>query len=339
MIKLKKQILFLVFWLFLFYNGPPVTLQPSLAFALPEDYVAYYRFERNTDDHTGAHDGTWVGDREVYSERLSGNYALEFDGDGDYVEIDDANQFSPGAFSISLWIKPATGSFQGMNSEGYVHFLGKASPWGGGRQVEYKFRIYNASNSANRPNRISFYVFNLTGGWGVGSYFQDSIDHGNEWIHVVGVYDGRYTYIYKNGSRRDRDDASSMNAQNGTAPLRIGTGENSGHFTGSIDEVMVYDRALSASEIQEIYDEQSRGDPVPPPPPDDPDVLYGDVSENGSISAYDASLAAQNAVGLISLSSGQITKADVTGNGAVSATDASWIARKAVDATVVFPVE
>ena len=70
-----------------------------------------------------------------------------------------------------------------------------------------------------------------------------------------------------------------------------------------------------------------------------PDILYGDVSENGSISAYDASLAAQNAVGLISLSSGQRTKADVTGNGSVSATDASWIARKAVDPNVEFPVE
>ena len=70
-----------------------------------------------------------------------------------------------------------------------------------------------------------------------------------------------------------------------------------------------------------------------------PIILYGDVSENGSISAYDASLAAQYAVGLINLDSDQITKADVTGNGAVSATDGSWISRKAVNPTIVFPVE
>ncbi|MFC1631142.1 LamG-like jellyroll fold domain-containing protein [Candidatus Omnitrophota bacterium] len=338
---MKKQILLLVFWLLLFHNGPLVNPQASLALALPEDYVAYYPFERNANDQSGAHDGNWHGDQEVYSERLSGNYALEFDGDGDYVEIADADQFSPGAFSISLWIKPATGHFEGMNSEGYVHFLGKANPWnysGAAKQTEYKFRIYNVSNSANRPNRISFYVFNLTGGWGVGSYFQDQIDHGNEWIHVVGVYDGRYTYIYKNGRFRDRDDASSINVQNGTAPLVIGTGENTGYFTGMIDEVMVYDRALSAAEIQDIYDEQSRGGTVPPPPPD-PDILYGDVSENGDVSAYDASLAAQYAVGSITLTASQITKADVTGNGDVSATDASWIARKAVNPDVEFPVE
>ena len=71
----------------------------------------------------------------------------------------------------------------------------------------------------------------------------------------------------------------------------------------------------------------------------EPDYLYGDVSENGNISAYDASLAAQYAVGLINLDSDQITKADVTGNGSVSAMDASWIARKAVEPAVVFPVE
>ena len=70
-----------------------------------------------------------------------------------------------------------------------------------------------------------------------------------------------------------------------------------------------------------------------------PSIDYGDVSENGSISAYDASLAAQYVVGSITLNSDQIEKADVTGNGAVSATDASWIARKAVDASVEFPVE
>jgi hypothetical protein len=67
--------------------------------------------------------------------------------------------------------------------------------------------------------------------------------------------------------------------------------------------------------------------------------LYGDVSENGTITATDASMAARYAVDLISLTASQITAADVTGNGSVGATDASWIARRAVGDTVVFPVE
>jgi hypothetical protein len=56
-------------------------------------------------------------------------------------------------------------------------------------------------------------------------------------------------------------------------------------------------------------------------------------------SAYDASLAAQYAVGSISLTASQITAADVSGNGSVSAADSSWISSKAVDSGVTFPVE
>lgn len=68
-------------------------------------------------------------------------------------------------------------------------------------------------------------------------------------------------------------------------------------------------------------------------------VLYGDVSGDGGISAYDASLAAQYAVGLITLTADQKTKADVTGDGNVSAYDASLIAQKAVGLISKFPME
>ena len=66
---------------------------------------------------------------------------------------------------------------------------------------------------------------------------------------------------------------------------------------------------------------------------------YGDVSGDGNVSSYDASMAARYAVGLITLSAEQIDKADVTGNTTVSGFDASWIARRAVDPGIVFPVE
>ncbi|MFC1632358.1 dockerin type I domain-containing protein [Candidatus Omnitrophota bacterium] len=68
-------------------------------------------------------------------------------------------------------------------------------------------------------------------------------------------------------------------------------------------------------------------------------LLYGDVSENGAISATDAAMCARYAVGLITLTPAQITVADVSGNGSISAADAGWIARKAVDPSIRFPVE
>lgn len=60
---------------------------------------------------------------------------------------------------------------------------------------------------------------------------------------------------------------------------------------------------------------------------------------DGNVSAYDAALAAQAAVGLITLTPDQITRADVSGDGKVSAYDAALIAQKAVGLISKFPVE
>jgi len=68
-------------------------------------------------------------------------------------------------------------------------------------------------------------------------------------------------------------------------------------------------------------------------------VLYGDVSGEGEVSAYDAALTAQAAVGLITLTAEQAQAADVSGEGEVSAYDAALIAQKAVGLINKFPIE
>jgi photosystem II stability/assembly factor-like uncharacterized protein len=68
-------------------------------------------------------------------------------------------------------------------------------------------------------------------------------------------------------------------------------------------------------------------------------VLYGDVSGDSEISAYDAALTAQYAVALISLTPDQIKAADVSGDNDVSAYDAALIAQRAVGLIEKFPVE
>ena len=58
--------------------------------------------------------------------------------------------------------------------------------------------------------------------------------------------------------------------------------------------------------------------------------ILGDVTGNEAVSSYDASLAAQYAIGLIDLAEDAALRADVTGNGDVSAYDASLIAQYAI---------
>jgi len=60
------------------------------------------------------------------------------------------------------------------------------------------------------------------------------------------------------------------------------------------------------------------------------DFILGDVTKNGEISSYDASLAAQYSINLINLSPEAVQAADVTGNNEVSSYDASLIAQYAI---------
>ena len=122
-------------------------------------------------------------------------------------------------------------------------------------QQEWTFRMYNETTTdvPPRPNRISFYVFNLAGGKGVGSYFQEPVQVG-EWIHVVGIADGQNTYIYKNGVfKQSQSYAGIITPQSGTAPVRIATRDLNSFFLGAIRGVRFWNRALTAADVQMVF--------------------------------------------------------------------------------------
>lgn len=172
-----------------------------------------------------------------------------FDGSGDYVEIPDSDAFSQptrGALTVEAWIRPDSLSMPKRESSGYVHWMGK----GHSGQHEWVARMYQQGNAEGRANRISFYSFNLTGGLGAGSYFQDAVAVG-KWIHVVGVFDRTRTWLYKDGKLRDSDLLSGydITPRNGTAPLRIGTRDLNSFFQGSIARVAIYGGRLSDARI------------------------------------------------------------------------------------------
>ena len=72
----------------------------------------------------------------------------------------------------------------------------------------------------------------------------------NQWTHVAGTYDGAQLRLYLNGSQV-ASQARTGSLQVTGSPLRIGGNTYSTEFfPGRIDEVRVYNRALSQSEIQ-----------------------------------------------------------------------------------------
>lgn len=184
----------------------------------------------------------------------NGDSYLHFDGLQSYIEISDDSDFSlptRGELTISAWIRPETLTFP-KSEKGYVHWLGKGVP---GEQ-EWVFRMYSADNTVGRANRISFYLFNLAGGEGTGSHYQDSTHpvQAGVWLHVVGAADAERTHIYVNGSKKDSDVyTSTIQPQRGTAPVRIGTRDFNSYFQGEIREIRFWNRKLDDSEIAALY--------------------------------------------------------------------------------------
>jgi hypothetical protein len=200
---------------------------------------------------------------------MTPNTGMWFNGVNSFVQAPDSDDFSvttTGAITISAWLRPDTLTFPKNQGSGYVNWLGKGQGTGASGQQEWCFRMYSRGNTEGRQNRISFYVFNPQGGLGIGSHFQDAVTPG-EWIHVVGVIDGQFTYLYKNGELRDCDQyrpgpkpSGSCNAYsfavapaNGTAPLRIGTVDLGSFLQGGIKEVRIWNRALSGTEVATLY--------------------------------------------------------------------------------------
>ncbi len=198
------------------------------------------------------------------------NYLL-FDGVDDYVEVPDNDAYSAsttGELTVSFWMRPDVLDFQTTIASGdgpYIDFLGKGE-YMGPNQLEWSFRLYNETDSS-RPNRVSFYLFNLAGGLGVGSYFEGGINGtpdmvAGEWVHVVGKVDTNYVHIYRNGVLKDTDGYTAetdpfviISPENGAAPFRIGTVSTAdiSLFEGAIDDVIIWNRGLSDTEITNLY--------------------------------------------------------------------------------------
>lgn len=232
------------------------------ATVLADHPVAYWRMDgagHETDRSGHGLTGTYSGTRSRTT-LPDGDPATDFDGATGYLEVADTPALSPattGRFTLEAWMRPDTLEFPHSQSSGYVHWMGKGETG----QHEYVARMYSKTNTENRPNRISGYAFNLDGGLGAGSYFQDAVVAG-QWIHYVLVIDSAdksaeypygYTKIYRDGVLRDQDQlqisGTVITPARGTAPFRVGTRDFGSWFAGAVGKVAVYDHELSAERI------------------------------------------------------------------------------------------
>ena len=189
-----------------------------------------------------------------------------------FIELPDHPDFSAvtkGALSVVVTMQ--VHNWAGKGSTEYIHWMGK----GEANKHEWTFRHYcwpsGTGEAKTRPKRTSFYCFNLSGGLGAGSYFQDDDPVKVDRL-IVGQYDASTIEMWKNGLRRDSDPLSGYNIklQNGSAPVRIGTRDmNTGYLVGAIRRVAFFSRKLTVLEQGKLFEARTLpdGDATTPEPP------------------------------------------------------------------------
>ena len=166
--------------------------------------------------------------------------ALSFDGVDDYVDAGApaSLNFGTGDFTLSVWVKPADTTAR--------EIINKALP--SGTFAGYELRRGDGVASVNAP--FQFWPFNTSSN----AVSSITIPTTGLWYHVVAYRSGGTIGIAVNGVI-EATAANSVDVSS-SQPLRIGfdnTGWSGTWWNGSIDEVRIYNRALSAAEIKRLY--------------------------------------------------------------------------------------
>jgi len=208
--------------------------------------VAYYALENNTDDSSGNDlHGTIVGAPSYVEGPAGYGTAMEFDGES-YVDCSfDPRLDITGPISMGIWIRPGT--------DGSVETapLSKADAVRGWSwQLRYGW-------NTDKPTIMGF-QFNGTDDR-VWIYVNQELAVG-EWYYIAASHDGATVKCYLDGLETDSAPMSSI--VGGPSSLLIGSDGWRDDWIGAIDEVAIYDRALSDSEILYLAGMRMPIDPV-----------------------------------------------------------------------------
>ena len=205
--------------------------------AMPVGLVAYYPFNGDADDNSenGNH-GINYGAALAYDRFMNIDSSYSFDGSGNYVES-GTNGFpdSDQARSISAWLK---------TSQSYATNAGIVADYGT-MTGSNRFSIMVINNKL----LFSGYSNDLTG---------NKIINDDCWHFVVVTYDGLQINLYVD-AMTDASQAKTLNTINSgilqigqrlTDPLNPTYNE---FFNGSLDDIRIYNRVLSETDISQLY--------------------------------------------------------------------------------------
>jgi hypothetical protein len=169
-----------------------------------------------------------------------------FDGVDEDITLGDNYTFGPAtAFSWSLWVKA-------QNVSVARRFISKATS--DGLVYGYNFG-HDASGNLFGQMRAAGFLTTAT--------FTSAITAGT-WYHLCFTFSGNSNInglkAYINGTLATHPSSGSLGAWTVTEPLKVGSRNGSLYFSGNINNVSVWNKALTSTEVTELYNSGSPGD-------------------------------------------------------------------------------
>ncbi|MDL5051368.1 T9SS type A sorting domain-containing protein [Oscillatoria amoena NRMC-F 0135] len=263
--------------------------------------VAHYPFNGNANDSSGNGINASINKGIPTSDRLGNpNSAYKFGGDSNtYIQIPHDNKLNlSGSKSIALWVKVDTIPNQQFPSlllkEGTADFY-----------PTFAMQLNHDNGYALKDRyKVGFFFGNgLTNKLlsAQASYLDTT--YKGKWMHIAATYSTTtgYQMIYLNGTLNDSAYVGSYTSATSNSFLQIGRGTSYGNFSnnyfkGSLDDIRIYDGALNASQVSDIYSSMTStnaaetltaSDFVMYPNPTNTTVYFSNLTEVTEVLVYD----------------------------------------------------
>ena len=223
--------------------------------------VAYYPFNGNARDESGnRNDGEVKGAKLTTDRHGKPSRAYSFDGKDDFIEVDDDSSLNfDSEMSIAFWIRPDSFGQRNKEMAGIVAKMKKVNSEGTQFQRGYSI---NHNFEHGRGQKISLeYRYKPNKDEKHVCVTQSNVTL-KEWNHWVVLYDTDTVEWYLNGKIDKALKDLNPGIMSTPEPLHIGRCQYWGpwgfltYFDGSIDDIRIYNRALSAKEVSAIYDSE-----------------------------------------------------------------------------------
>jgi uncharacterized repeat protein (TIGR01451 family) len=210
---------------------------PNPCLAPPADLVGWWPGDGNANDLTGNHPGTAVGNLGF----LPGKVGQAFQFDGVDASVDLGTWFNFQVFTVVMWVKA------GPSQVAYADIIDN-------NHTGSRSWVVQHSNTSDATR--SYFDWDVQGIGGTNFGLLKGV-----WQHLALCLDSNGVgRVYLDGALVGTFGGSGSVIYDGSQFLRLGCWGGGGrNFNGQLDEVAVFNRALSAAEIFALYDAGASG--------------------------------------------------------------------------------